>query len=178
MTTSPRAATGGLARAYAAVVVSLRYLIVAGWVAAVAAAVAYLPPLTQSSGVASLVPPSSPALQAESTATRMFGEPLDAQAIVVQRAAERTARLGPGGRRPQRGERSTPGGPLAARSPVWPARCRYRTLTAVFPGSRERSTTVLTYLYFRPSASAAQQLAGSELYASRYASARPITWSA
>ena len=43
MTTSPRAVTGGLARAYAAVVVSLRYFIVAGWVAAVAAAVAYLP---------------------------------------------------------------------------------------------------------------------------------------
>jgi|SRR5215472_9024957 len=83
MTTSPRAVTGGLARTYAAVVVSFRYVIVAGWVAAVA----YLPTLTQSSGVASLVPTSSPALRAEYTAARLFGEPLDAQAIVVQRAA-------------------------------------------------------------------------------------------
>jgi len=46
MTTSPRAVTGGLARAYAAFVVSLRYFIVAGWIAAVVAAVVYLPELT------------------------------------------------------------------------------------------------------------------------------------
>src|SRR5215469_9712162 len=87
MTTSPPAVTGGLARAYAAIVVSLRYVIVAGWIAVVAAAVTNLPALTQSSGVASLVQAGSPAVRAEYTATRLFGEPLDAQAIVVQRAA-------------------------------------------------------------------------------------------
>jgi RND superfamily putative drug exporter len=171
MTTSPRAVTGGLARAYAAVVVSLRYFIVAGWVAAVAAAVAYLPPLTQSSGVGGLVPPNSPALRAEYTATRLFGEPLDAQAIVVQRAASglpvsvqeaavrNAVNLDSG--RPA-------GGPIAGLAGALPI----PNTGGLFPSSRERSTTVLTYLYFRPSASAAQQLAGSELYASRYVSAR------
>jgi putative drug exporter of the RND superfamily len=180
MTTSPRAVTSGLAQAYAAFVVSLRYFIVAGWIAAVAAAVAYLPPLAQSSGVASLVPPSSPAVRAEVTATRLFGEPLDAQAIVVQRAASglqasvqaaavRNAlnidALHVGTRRVGIGQ---PAGPpingLAGALPI-------PNTDGFFPSSRERSTTVLTYLYFRPSASAAQQQAGSELYASRYASA-------
>jgi putative drug exporter of the RND superfamily len=176
MPTSQRAVTGGLARAYAAVVVSLRYFIVAGWVAAVAAAVAYLPVLAQSSGVASLVPAGSPAVRAEVTATKLFGEPLDAQAIVVQRA--------PGGLptsvqaaavrnavnvdAAHRGGGQPSGGLISGLAGALPI----PNTNGIFPGSRERSTTVLTYLYFEPSASAAEQLAGSERYASRYASAR------
>ena len=176
MPTSQRAVTGGLARAYAAVVVSLRYFIVAGWVAAVAAAVAYLPVLAQSSGVASLVPAGSPAVRAEVTATKLFGEPLDAQAIVVQRA--------PGGLpssvqaaavrnavnvdAAHRGGRQPAGGAISGLAGALPI----PNTGGIFPGSRERSTTVLTYLYFEPSASTAEQLAGSERYASRYASAR------
>ena len=47
----------------------------------------YLPQLSQSGGTASLVPPTAPAVQTEVTATMIFGEPLDAQVAVVQRAA-------------------------------------------------------------------------------------------
>ena len=170
MTSSPQAVTGGLARAYAAVVVAIRYLIVAGWIVAVAAAVAYLPVLTPSNGVASLVPAGSPALQAEFTATRLFGEPLDAQAVLVQRspaglpasvqkAAVRNALNVDTGR--------AASGPISGLAGALPI----PNTDGIFPGSRERSTTVLTYLYFRPSVSTAQQLAASELYASRYASA-------
>ena len=191
MTTSPRAVTGVLARAYAAFVVSLRYFIVAGWIAAIAAAVAYLPPLTQSSGVTSLVPSGSAAVRAEVTATKLFGEPLDAQAIVVQRApgglpasvqaaAVRNAvnvdaaylhaagRLAAVGLRPavRLGAGRVAGGSISGLAGALPI----PNTDGVFPGSRERSTTVLTYLYFQPSASGAQQLSGSELYASRYAS--------
>ncbi len=185
MTSSPRAVTGGLARAYAAVVVSLRYFIVAGWVAAVAAAVAYLPVLTQSSGVASLVPAGSAAVHTEYTATRLFGAPLDAQAIVVQRAAgglpasvqEAAVRnalsvdaghfgSGPTGAAGHYGVARPAGKPISGLLGALPV----PNTDGIFPGSRERSTTVLTYLYFQPSASAAEQLAGSELYASRYAS--------
>jgi RND superfamily putative drug exporter len=167
---TPQAATGGLARAYAAVVVGLRYVIVAGWIAAVVAAVSSLPVLTPSDGVAGLVPASSPAVQAEYTATRLFGEPLDAQAVVVQRAPRG---LPPSAVRAavsnavstDAGHASgTPISGLAGALPI-------PNTDGLFPGSRERSTTVLTYLYFRPSASTAAQLAGSELYASRYASA-------
>ncbi len=169
MTKSPQAATGRLARAYAALVASLRFVIVAGWIAAVVAVVAYLPGLSPSSSVASLVPPGSPAVRAEYTATRLFGAPLDAQAIVVQRAAtglpasvqaaavRNAVNLDAG--RPA-------GGPVDDVIGALPI----PNTGGIFPSSRERSTTVLTYLYFRPSASAAQQLAGSERYARRYAS--------
>jgi putative drug exporter of the RND superfamily len=84
---SPRPAAGLLARGYAFVVVSLRYLIVGGWAAAVAAAIVFLPPLsaTSSSGLTNLIPPGSAAAHAESDATRLFGFPLDAAVAVVQR---------------------------------------------------------------------------------------------
>jgi putative drug exporter of the RND superfamily len=166
----PRAATGWLARGFAAVVVTFRYFIVAGWIAAAAAAMTSLPALTPSNGVAGLVPSSAPAVQAEYTATRIFGEPLDAQAVVVQRAARglpvsvlqaaiRDAASIDTGRAV-----GTPISGLAGALPI-------PNTDAIFPGSRERSTTVLTYLYFRPATSPAAQLAGSETYARRYASA-------
>ena len=166
----PRAATGGLARAYAAVIVGLRYPIVAGWAVAVAAAIAYLPQLAQSNGVASLVPAGSPAVQAEITATRIFGEPLAAPVVVVQRAARG---LSPSAQADavrhavdidsgRAGRSLIPG--LAGALPI-------PNTAGAFPGSRERSTTVVTFLYFRPGASTATQAAGGQLYASRYAAA-------
>ncbi len=84
---TPRPASGPLARGYAFVVVGLRYFIVAGWAAAVAAAIVFLPPLNaaSSSGLSNLIPPGSAAAHAESDATRLFGFPLDAAVAVVQR---------------------------------------------------------------------------------------------
>jgi len=68
-----RAAAGPLARGYAFVVVSLRYLIIGGWVAAVAAAIVFLPPLNASTGgLSELIPPGSPAAHAESDAAALF----------------------------------------------------------------------------------------------------------
>ena len=82
----PKAAAGFLARGYAFVVVSLRLLIIAGWAAAVAAAIIFLPPLNPTTGgLSELIPPGSPAAHAESDATRLFGFPLDAAVAVVQR---------------------------------------------------------------------------------------------
>jgi hypothetical protein len=40
-----------------------------------------------------------------------------------------------------------------------------------FPGSRERSTTIITFLYFRPGTSTTTQTAGAQAFARRYASA-------
>ena len=76
-----------LARSYAFVVVSLRYLIVAGWAAAVVMAVMFLPPLsaTSSGGLSDLIPPGSAAAHAESDAARLFGFPIDAAVAIVQR---------------------------------------------------------------------------------------------
>lgn len=170
-TPATRAATGPVARAYAAAVIFLRYVIVAGWVAAAVSASLYLPALTPSDGVASLVPASSPALRAEQTAARIFGAPLDAQAVVVQRA--------PGGlsasaqaaavRQAVAVDAGRPaGGPIPGLAGALPVPNTDR----LFPGSRESSTTVLTFLYFRPGTSAEGQLAGARSYARRYAPAR------
>ena len=173
MTTAQRAATGGLARGYAAVVVALRYLILAGWLAAVAAAVLYLPALAPSdagSG-ASLVPPSSPALRTEATATAIFGAPLDAQVAVVQRRARG---LSPAVqenavRRAVDTDTGKPvGGPIPGLAGALPVGNAGR----VFPSSRESSTTVITFLYFRPGTSLAAQTRGGQLYARRNAAGR------
>jgi putative drug exporter of the RND superfamily len=88
MLVTPRehAAVGPLARSYAFVVVSLRLVIIAGWAAAVAAAIVFLPPLNPATGgLSELVPPGSPAAHAESDASKLFGFPLDAGVAVVQR---------------------------------------------------------------------------------------------
>jgi putative drug exporter of the RND superfamily len=82
----PRPAAGPLARWYAFTVVSLRFLLIGGWAAAVAAAIVYLPPLNASSaGLSNLIPAGSPAARAESDAIALFGFPLDAPVAVVQR---------------------------------------------------------------------------------------------
>ena len=82
----PRAAAGLLARSYAAVVISLRLLIIAGWAAAVAAAIVFLPPLNPTTGgLSELIPPGSQAAHAEADAGNLFGFPLDAGVAVVQR---------------------------------------------------------------------------------------------
>jgi putative drug exporter of the RND superfamily len=167
--TAPRAATGTLSRAYAAAVVAARYLVVLAWIAAVAAAIKFLPALAPANGVTSLVPANAPALQAEATATRLFGEPLDAQVAVVQRGARglpssvqvsavrNDARLDTG----RATGTAIPG--LAGAVPVL-------NTDRKFPGSKERSTTIVTFLYFRPGTSFAVQTSGGDQYAHRYAS--------
>jgi putative drug exporter of the RND superfamily len=83
----PRPAVGLLARGYAFIVVSLRYLIIGGWAAGVAAAIVFLPPLSTASpgGLSDLIPSGSAAAHAERDASRLFGFPIDAAVAVVQR---------------------------------------------------------------------------------------------
>ena len=119
-----------------------------------AAAITSLPQLTQSSGVASLVPASSPAVQTEVTATRIFGAPLDAPVVVVQRAARGLSSSAQADaiRNAVNIDTGQAGGsPIAGLAGALPI----PNTDGAFPGSRERSTTVLTFLYFRPGASVA-----------------------
>jgi uncharacterized membrane protein YdfJ with MMPL/SSD domain len=80
-----RPTVGWVWRAYAAMAVGLRYLIVLAWVAAALAATRYLPQLSSSGSVAALIPKGAPAVRAEYQATRLFGLPLSSQVEVVQR---------------------------------------------------------------------------------------------
>jgi uncharacterized membrane protein YdfJ with MMPL/SSD domain len=68
-----RAAVGWIWRAWAALVVAARYVILLAWIAAAVAATFYLAPLTPASGIGGLVPSGAPALQAEYDSARIFG---------------------------------------------------------------------------------------------------------
>src|SRR5271170_3525340 len=65
--------------------VGLRFPIIAAWAAAVIAAVLLLPPLPSSGGLSDLIPAGSAAAQADATAARLFGYPLEAGVAIVQR---------------------------------------------------------------------------------------------
>jgi putative drug exporter of the RND superfamily len=198
----PRATAGLLARGYAFIVVSLRYLIIGGWAASVAAAIVFLPPLTadSSGGLSDLIPPGSAAAHAESDASRLFGFPLDAPVAVVQRNPQglsavtqyRAIRQAIAVDRGLAGQLSPQaanvakalatasqaataqgfGGPLSAGPPGG-----IPGLVAAFPlpntagllqARADRSTTIVTFLYFRPGTSFGDQTAGAEAYAHWY----------
>jgi RND superfamily putative drug exporter len=204
--THPEASAGTLAKGYAAVIVALRYVIIAGWIAALAMTLLRLPALTAASsgGLSDLIPANTPAAQAEVDATRLFGAPLDPSAAVVQRdphgmstaALDRSAReaidadrklSSLSGQLAQGAQAAAalaqagypdvasalagpvnPGPPggiagLAAAFPV-------PNVSGLIPGTREHSTTVITFLYFLPSTSIAAQNAGAQAYAHWYLS--------
>ncbi len=148
----------------------LRYFILLGWIAAITAAIFYLPPLQSSGGaVGDLVPSGSPSLQAERDATRLFGAPLNAPVAVVQRDAHGlpTATQEAAIRRAAAVDTSHASQitGLAGALPV-------PNTAGVVPGARESSTTLITFLYFRPGTSIADQTAGGQQYARRYAGGR------
>jgi RND superfamily putative drug exporter len=149
-------------------VVALRYPVLLGWVVAAVAATAFLPGIAPASALGNLLPSSSPALRAEYDATRLFGLPLVSQAAAVQReprgftrqAQVRIARSAAAYDR--RRVPQIPG--LAGAVPI-------SNFAGKIPGSRERSTTIVTYLFFRPGTSTTTQANGAQLFAHRYLSA-------
>src|SRR6266566_7138353 len=195
----PGPAAGMLARSYAFVVVSLRYLIVGVWAAGVVLAVMFLPPLsaTSSGGLSDLIPPGSAAARAEADAAHLFGFPIDAAVAIVQRdphgmpavTRDRAIRQAIAVDRRLSGQAegqlaaaaaalAKAGQPDAARilsGPVSPGPPGgIPGLAGAFPlpntagllrGTNEQSTTVITFLYFRPGTSFGAQTAGANAYA-------------
>ncbi|HEX3304962.1 MAG TPA: MMPL family transporter, partial [Streptosporangiaceae bacterium] len=187
-----------LARSYAFVVISLRYLIVGGWAAAVVLAIMFLPPLsaTSSGGLSALIPPGSAAARAEADVARLFGFPIDAAVAIVQRdphgmpaavrdrairqaiAVDRRLSGQPEGQLATAAAAlARAGHPDAARilsGPVSPGPPGgIPGLTGAFPlpnaagllrGTNEQSTTVITFLAFRPGTSFGAQTAGANAY--------------
>ena len=187
-----------LARSYAFVVVSLRYLIVGGWAAAVVLAIMFLPPLsaTSSGGLSDLIPPGSAAARAEADVARLFGFPIDAAVAIVQRdrhgmpavVRDRALRQAIAVDRRLSGQSegqlataaaalARAGHPDAARilsGPVSPGPPGgIPGLAGAFPlpntagllrGTNEHSSTVITFLAFRPGTSFGAQTAGANAY--------------
>jgi len=191
-----------LARSYAFVVVSLRYVIVGGWAAAMVLAVMFLPPLsaTSSGGLSDLIPPGSAASHAEGDAARLFGFPIDAGVAIVQRdphgmpaatrdrairqaiavdqrlsgqstgqstgqfaaAAAALARAGqPDAARILSGPVSPgPPGGIPGLAGAYPL----PNAAGLLHGTNEQSTTVVTFLGFRPGISFGEQTASADAY--------------
>ena len=189
---------GVLARSYAFVVVSLRYLIVGGWAAGVVLAIMFLPPLNAASsgGLSDLIPPGSAAAHAEADAARLFGFPIDAAVAIVQRdphgmpaaIRDRAIRQAVAVDRRLSGQSegqlaaaaaalAKAGQPDAARilsGPVSPGppggipglagAFALPNSAGLLRGTNEQSTTVITFLYFRPGTSFGAQTAGANAY--------------
>lgn len=137
-----------LSERFAAGVVWLRYVVVAGWLALAAATLA-LPSISEAGGsdLGGLIPLDSPAIQTELRALDTFGYPLSSRTIVVQRdpgglsvytqaeAVLRASALNLGSYEDF--------GLVLGALPV------VNTLRVV-PSSSEDGTTVLTYLFLSP----------------------------
>src|SRR5690242_14239701 len=170
-----------LARGYAFVVVSLRYLIVGGWAAAVVLAVMFLPPLSAASsgGLSDLIPPGSAAARAEADVAHLFGFPIDAAVAIVQRdphgmpaaVRDRAIRQAIAVDRRLSGQSdgqlataaaalARAGHPDAARILSGPV----PNAAGLLRGTNEQSTTVITFLSFRPGTSFGAQTAGANAY--------------
>ena len=154
-----------LAQALATIVVRLRWLVVAVWLAAAAAATLWLPSLqeAESASLADLVPEDAEAVRAAERSTELFSVPLTAQTAVVQRdpgglgeeaqtrVAERAVTA-----REERGDGISFALPLV-------------NTARLVPGSREDSTTAITFLFFEPGTSIGEETRLARDWAAREA---------
>jgi putative drug exporter of the RND superfamily len=142
MSAAPTA--GPIARAYAWVVVSLRWPILVAWAAAAVYVVGVLPaPAQPPDALVSLVPPHARSLAADALALHRFRVPLTGETSLVQRdphrlSARTIAQITALAVRTDRRALHRSGSRLAA-IPVVNA-------SGVVPGSRETGTTAITYL--------------------------------
>jgi RND superfamily putative drug exporter len=148
--------SGAPSRAFAAVVLSLRFLVVGALLFAAFASWRWLPGVSSlgNAQVGALLPAGTPAARAEAEATRLFGSSLLPRIAVVQRdphglpltAQRRIVRLAL--RLDERKLRAFPRGSKAV---------PYLNTLQLAPGARERSTTAITYLGFPAAISPVEQ---------------------
>jgi putative drug exporter of the RND superfamily len=143
--------------------------VIAAWIAAAYLATTHLPSFTErSASINGLVPTSSSASSVERRGIQKFGTPLLSRVAVVQRDAHGLSRaqLDRSVRRAVRIDRGRD--PLmrtiAFALPI-------SNVAGAFPSSSERGTTVVTFLYYRPSTSVPAQLALAHTYLKRIARA-------
>ncbi|MEJ7797761.1 MAG: MMPL family transporter [Solirubrobacteraceae bacterium] len=140
----------------------MRYILPLAWIAGAVLATTLLPTIheAQTGGLGDLVPNDAAAIEAEQRAAELFGFPLLSRTIVVQRDPDglspaEQARVGARALAITRGNVPSLDG-IAAALPVTNA-------IGVSSFVRERSTTALTYLIFRPDVSRGDR----EIYAER-----------
>jgi RND superfamily putative drug exporter len=157
---------GPILGAYARWMVRLRWLVVAFWLTAVGASVLLLPAIGhEGADISELVSPNNPAVQSEIRSLQKFGFPLLSRLAVVQRdpnglSLRTQAQAVLRARALSRGEYPD-AKPILAAVPV-------PNTLALFPGSRESGTTVITMLFTAPDVSFADQLAAARQFVANH----------
>jgi RND superfamily putative drug exporter len=154
-----------LARGLAWVVVHLRFLFVPAWIAAAVLATIFLPSLneTEGSSLNSLVPKDSAAVAAERTIIQKFGFPLFSRIQIVQRnpkgltTAAQTRAIGRAA--------DVDRGLLKEEYPQVIGAIPVTNTGKIAPGSREDSTTAVTYLFVNPELDIYDQSAVAQAFA-------------
>lgn len=156
---------GGLAHAYARLVVRWRWAVIAVWVG-LAALVVVVPPGSQSGSgdLGGLVSADNPAVAAEIRSFEAFGFPLLSRVQVVQRDPQGLsldAQAG-GVLRAVQVDQGAADVPLVLGALPIP------NSVAIVPGAAETGTTLLTSLFLPPTAGFADQREAAQEYAERY----------
>ncbi|MBA2390807.1 MAG: hypothetical protein H0V67_11195, partial [Geodermatophilaceae bacterium] len=151
---------------YAAVLVQFRYAVVLTWIGIALSATYLLPGFSDSGGgVDGFVDPNSPAIATEIAEVRTFGFPLIARTVVVQRDPDGLSSFAQAEavlRAAALSQQAYPDVfPILGALPV-------TNTEALFPGSNERNTTALTYLFMPPWAGFATQTRAAEGFADRF----------
>lgn len=172
-----RRATVGerIARAYGRVIVALRLPVLALWIAALVAAIAFLPTLGGSGGAPldDIVPEDSTALRAQQRALDLFGTTLATDTVIVQRNPDGLTR---------EELEALAGPPLLLKEKVKLPQLAGVEAAVPFvnlplPGTdwRELNTTALTYLFVSQDLSLKKRRAAAERYAQSLGEQRPGT---
>ena len=152
-------------RVFAGVVVGLRFLVVAAWIAAALAVTWWLPGLGSGEPLplGGLIPDNAESAQVAQRDAEIFGVPLTTDTLVVQRDADGLSAAAQA--------RAVARAVAASRAPKQPEGVQLALPIAntlgLFPSSREHGTTAITYLYFGSEASLSDRVAGAEAYTSQ-----------
>lgn len=156
-----------LAGAYATLIVRLRWWVIVFWTTIAIASLAVLPSLSEAGGndgLRGLLPDDIAAVETEIRSVQTFGFPLLGRTVLVQRDPDglsvyAQARTGTHAAAVTRGAYEV--GPLLGAVPL-------SNVFGLFPASRERGTTALTYLFFAPGETFSAQLRTARRYADRF----------
>ena len=150
---------GPISRAYAWLVVTLRWFVVLAWAGLAAGAALWLPGTTPGGDLGGFAPPNSRAIATESESARAYGFPVLSRTVLVRRDAnglsdaaqrrvvERAVAMAQ--------QNAGNLGPIAGVVPIG-------NTEGVFPSSSERGTTALTYVFTKPGTSFGQELRAAE----------------
>lgn len=161
MRTWRKAEAGWISRSYAWLVIRLRWVVVLGWVAGLAAAALWLPASSVDAGLGGFAPPNSRAIETETASAKAFGFPVLSRTMVVQRheeglsaeAQERAVRRAVAVAEGRLGDV----GPIAAVVPL--------VNVAEVLESPEQGTTAITYVYTKPGTTFAEEVRAAEAFA-------------